>query len=378
MKRIRLILCILLCTCVFQNAGARTVKVALILPFNAAGETPSVQYLDFYAGALLALEHQRGEGVDILLTVIDFAELEQEDSDTDFDSEIFRNDLIIGPVSAADHRLIQFGCKFYHVPFVSPLDPAAEEYVADNPYFFQVPVSQQRQVENLVQRLESEGDGPITLFSNPVSPREKQLESDCENALLARNLPYRKISYEVLQGRLITDELRLQMNPGEEPLHQRVLIASEDEAFASDVVRNMNLLRLSGIPVTLYAPNRVRSFETIDAANLYKLELRVSTSFYVDYTDDAVRDFILKYRALYNTEPSQYAFQGYDILTYFTTTLNDLGDGFLDFIEYYPMDLLQNSIRFVRTNEEGGFVNIHTRDIAYRPDHSVTVVDPLR
>ena len=42
------------------------------------------------------------------------------------------------------------------------------------------------------------------------------------------------------------------------------------------------------------------------------------------------------------------------------------------------MDLLQNSIRFVRTNEEGGFVNIHTRDIAYRPDHSVTVVDPLR
>ena len=43
----------------------------------------------------------------------------------------------------------------------------------------------------------------------------------------------------------------------------------------------------------------------------------------------------------------------------------------------YPMDLLQNSIRFVKTNEEGGYVNVHTRDIEYRPDNTVkVVVDP--
>ena len=41
------------------------------------------------------------------------------------------------------------------------------------------------------------------------------------------------------------------------------------------------------------------------------------------------------------------------------------------------MDLLQNSIRFVKTNEEGGYVNVHTRDIEYRPDNTVkVVVDP--
>lgn len=372
MKRLRAILLIVLCACISLNAGARSVKVALILPFDVASGNPNTNYLDFYAGALLAVENQRNAGVDIRLTVIDLPDLMEDDAE--FTDDLFRNDVMIGPVSAAEMQLFQRICKIFRIAFVSPLDPAAEEYAGDNPYFFQIPTSPERQAANLVARLKAEGDGPVTLFSNPVSPQEIQLEERYEKALTAAGIAYRKISYEVLRGRLITDELRAQMAPGGESLPQRVLIASEDEAFASDVVRNMSLLAISGIPVTLYAPNRLRNFETIDVANLYKLGLRISTPYYVDYTQEATRDFVLKYRALYGTEPSQYAFQGYDVLTYFIATLNDLGDAFFDFVEYYPMDLLQNSIRFVRSEEEGGYVNVHTRDIEYRPDNTVKVV----
>ena len=372
MKRLRAILLVVLCACISLNAGARSVKVALILPFDVASGNPNTNYLDFYAGALLAVENQRNAGVDIRLTVIDLPDLMEDDAE--FTDDLFRNDVMIGPVSAAEMQLFQRICKIFRIAFVSPLDPAAEEYAGDNPYFFQIPTSPERQAANLVARLKAEGDGPVTLFSNPVSPQEIQLEERYEKALTAAGIAYRKISYEVLRGRLITEELRAQMNPGGESLPQRVLIASEDEAFASDVVRNMSLLAISGIPVTLYAPNRLRNFETIDVANLYKLGLRISTPYYVDYTQEATRDFVLKYRALYGTEPSQYAFQGYDVLTYFIATLNDLGDAFFDFVEYYPMDLLQNSIRFVRSEEEGGYVNVHTRDIEYRPDNTVKVV----
>jgi hypothetical protein len=372
MKRLRAILLIVLCACISLNAGARSVKVALILPFDVASGNPNTNYLDFYAGALLAVENQRNAGVDIHLTVIDLPDLME--GDAEFTDDLFRNDVMIGPVSAAEMQLFQRICKIFRIAFVSPLDPAAEEYAGDNPYFFQIPTSPERQAANLVARLKAEGDGPVTLFSNPVSPQEIQLEERYEKALTAAGIAYRKISYEVLRGRLITEELRAQMAPGGESLPQRVLIASEDEAFASDVVRNMSLLAISGIPVTLYAPNRLRNFETIDVANLYKLGLRISTPYYVDYTQEATRDFVLKYRALYGTEPSQYAFQGYDVLTYFIATLNDLGDAFFDFVEYYPMDLLQNSIRFVRSEEEGGYVNVHTRDIEYRPDNTVKVV----
>ncbi len=372
MKRLRAILLIVLCACISLNAGARSVKVALILPFDVDSGNPNTNYLDFYAGALLAVENQRNAGVDIHLTVIDLPDLMEDDAE--FTDDLFRNDVMIGPVSAAEMTLFQRICKIFRIAFVSPLDPAAEEYAGDNPYFFQIPTSPERQAANLVARLKAEGDGPVTLFSNPVSPQEIQLEERYEKALTAAGIAYRKISYEVLRGRLITEELRAQMAPGGESLPQRVLIASEDEAFASDVVRNMSLLAISGIPVTLYAPNRLRNFETIDVANLYKLGLRISTPYYVDYTQEATRDFVLKYRALYGTEPSQYAFQGYDVLTYFIATLNDLGDAFFDFVEYYPMDLLQNSIRFVRSEEEGGYVNVHTRDIEYRPDNTVKVV----
>ena len=376
MKRLRTILLIALCACIFHDAGARSVKMALILPFDVASGTPKVNYLDFYAGALLAVENQRNAGVDIRLSVIDLPDLNEDDAE--LNDDLFANDVIIGPVSAAEMLLIQRICRIFGTAFVSPLDLLAEDYAVGNPRFFQIPTSPERQAANLVARLKAEGDGPVTLFCNPVSPQEERLQARYEKALKDAGVAYNVITYEVLKGRLITEDLRRQMNPGQEILPQRVLVASEDEAFASDVVRNMSLLvSLYNIPVTLYASNRLRSFETIDATNLYKLGLRVSTPYYVDYTNEATRDFVLKYRALYNTEPSQYAFQGYDVLTYFIATLNDLGDAFFDFVEYYPMDLLQNSIRFVRTEEEGGYLNVHTRDIEYRPDNTIKVVtDP--
>ena len=376
MNRLRTILLIVLCACIFHDAGARSVKVALILPFDVASGTPKVNYLDFYAGALLAVENQRNAGADIRLTVIDLPDLNEDDSE--LNDGLFANDFIIGPVSAAEMLLIQRICRLCGTAFVSPLDPYAEDFVTDNPRFFQIPTSPERQAANLVARLKAEGDGPVTLFCNPVSPQEERIRARYEKALREAGIEYRTISYEVLKGRLITEELRERMNPGDKPLPQRVLVASEDEAFASDVVRNMSLLvSLYNIPVTLYASNRLRSFETIDVTNLYKLGLRVSTPYFVDYSREETRDFVLKYRALYNTEPSQYAFQGYDVLTYFIATFNDLGDAFFDFVEYYPMDLLQNSIRFVRAEEEGGYLNIHTRDIEYRPDNTIRIVtDP--
>ena len=117
MKRLRLILCIALCACIFTNAGARSVKVALILPFDAASGSPSVNYLDFYAGALLAVENQRNAGIDIRMTVIDLPDLNEDDSE--LNDNLFDNDVIIGPVRAAEMLLIQRICKIFGTPFVS-------------------------------------------------------------------------------------------------------------------------------------------------------------------------------------------------------------------------------------------------------------------
>ena len=97
----------------------------------------------------------------------------------------------------------------------------------------------------------------------------------------------------------------------------RIVIASESEAFVNDVVRNLNLLIFNNIDVVLYAPSKIRSFETIEVENLHNTSLHVSLTYHIDYESENVKSFLMRYRALYNTEPTQFAFQGYDIARYF-------------------------------------------------------------
>ena len=207
MKRLRTILLIVLCACICHVAGARSVKVALILPFDVASGAPSVKYLDFYAGALLAVENQKNAGVNVRLTVIDLPDLNEDDSD--FNDDLFENDVIIGPVRAGEMLLFQRICKLYETPFVSPLDPLAEDLAADNPYFFQVPTSPQRQAANLIARLKADGEGPVTLFCNPISPEEEELEARYDKALTEAGAA----SVSLLTACVVWDPMRIRKEP---------------------------------------------------------------------------------------------------------------------------------------------------------------------
>ena len=46
-----------------------------------------------------------------------------------------------------------------------------------------------------------------------------------------------------------------------------------------------------------------------------------------------MKQFLLAYRALYNTEPSQFAFQGYDTITYFARLVSRYGDHWMRMLE---------------------------------------------
>ena len=101
-----------------------------------------------------------------------------------------------------------------------------------------------------------------------------------------------------------------------------VLGPSNSEAFVSDVVRNLNLLHTNPVDenrrkITLFGLPRWRNFETIEVDYFHRMNLHLSLPYYVDYSREEVKAFLMKYRALYNIEPTPFAFQGYDITRYF-------------------------------------------------------------
>ncbi len=344
------------------------IKIALILPFDTHTSTPSANYLDFYSGALMAVEKLKEAGLQIALNTIDI-------SAYSWLGEIFQNNmikdcnLVVGHIDANQINTFTDYCSYNKIPFVSPLDLQTDSLAFHNRYFFQMPVTAATQTKNLIGRINLGDNSKLTIFSD-ASGSEETYRRSILAAIDSAGLPRNEIRYHIVSGRTIIDSLITTMSPDVE---HHIVVASEQEAFASDVIRNMGVLKFHGYNIKLYCSNRIRNFETIEGNLLHEVNAHISTNYFVDYGDKATKEFILGYRALFKTEPTPFAFHGYDTFLYFITVINDLGKDFSNLIYYCPMNMLQNDIHFRRTGPDGGFVNIDSRDLEYTPDSRITV-----
>lgn len=344
----------------------REVSVSLLLPLKATGSSSSQNNMDFYSGVLLATYDLAEEGVKTELSVYDVA-----DGNFPVTKERLENsDLVIGPISSGD-----LGRVFDTAPdakaVISPLDPRAESLVATHGNMIQAPVPHKLQYEDLAAWIKEDKkytDRVIVITEKGA--RANEAVSLMTAAIDSTGISYSPFSYSILEGRNVTDPLtRLMTENGT----NRVLIASESEAFVNDVVRNLNLLIHKKLDIVLYAPSKIRSFETIEVENFHNTKLHVSLGYYIDYSDKKVMDFIMKYRALYNAEPSQFAFQGYDIANYFIRLFSRYGDRWPSKIDSEEMSMLQSTFKCSR-KEDQGYTNTGVRRIVYGNDWSVNKV----
>ena len=344
----------------------REVSVSLLLPLKATGSSSSQNNMDFYSGVLLATYALAEEGVKTELSVYDVA-----DGNFPVTKERLEgSDLVIGPISSGDlGRVFELAPEAKAV--ISPLDPRAESLVSAHGNMIQAPVPHRLQYEDLAAWIkEDKGYSDRVIVITEKGARANEAVSLMTAAIDSTGISYSPFSYSILEGRNVTEPLSRLMN---ENGTNRVLIASESEAFVNDVVRNLNLLIHKKYDIVLYAPSKIRGFETIEVENFHNTKLHVSLGYYIDYTDKKVMDFIMKYRALYNAEPSQFAFQGYDIASYFIRLFSRYGDRWPSKIGSEEMSMLQSTFKCSR-NEDEGYINTGVRRIVYGNDWSVNKV----
>ena len=340
------------------------VKATLILPMRTTTGNPSRNNMDFYSGVLLAVKDLAETGISTELNVYDSSDSSHPIVSEDLDG----SDLVIGPVSSADlNKLLATESQIKAI--ISPLDPRAESLALTNSNFIQVPAPQTVQYQDLASWIkEDTAPGDTLLIISEKGSRQTDATSQLTLAAESTGLTFIPFSYSILEGRDITEPLtNLMTKTGT----NRVLIASESEAFVNDVVRNLNILVYNKINIVLYAPARIRNFETIEVENLHNTALHASLGYLIDYEDQQVKNFLLKYRALYNTEPTQYAFQGYDIATYFISMCSRYGSDWMRKLDGSEQHMLQSTFRFVPM-PEGGFVNQGIRRVVYGNGWSVT------
>ena len=236
----------------------------------------------------------------------------------------------------------------------------------------QAPASTADQYRDLLSWLKGEmknGDKVFVLSEKGVTQSSGM--KTMNEVLAESGISCSRYSYAILDGREAVNTLDGMMT---KTGVNRIIINSESEAFVNDAVRNLATLIFRKFNIVLYSQSKIRSYDTIDPENLHSLKTRVSSAYYVDYDSREVSEFLMKYRALYRTEPTQFAFHGYDLTYYFIRHKSYYGKNWMERLDRNICNnLLQTDFRFVRT-ADGGFTNCGIRRFVYNPDYTVTRV----
>lgn len=350
-------------TVITSYTSKSKVTATVLLPLKATGAGSSRSNMDFYSGVLVAARDLTELGIDVKLNVYDIANGGLGTTK----SELEESDIIIGPVSTGDITRL-FSMSDEIGPVISPLDPRVEPLAANYRNLVQAPSSQMAQYQDMADWIQEdlmESDRVIVISEKGARMNDegKKMKAVLDSAAFE----YQPFAYSILDGREIKEPIEAVMTMEGT---NRVVIASDSEAFVNDVVRNLNLIIHDKFSVVLYGPAKIRTFETIEVENFHNTSLHASLAYYIDYEDDNVKKFLMRYRALFGTEPTQFAFQGYDVARYFLELYTKYGEYWPQMIDKADRKMLQSNFN-CRAVEGGGYTNKGIRRIIYGMDYSI-------
>ena len=342
--------------------------ISVVLPFNASRLTGNLNTYaaDFYAGVLTAAGQLKEEGL-MEHFVINTVDLSQYDSSWDMiaDGALKGSELIIGPISERDLQPVVAFAKNKEIPVVSPLDLNTASLADGNPYFYLFPPQSDLALSHQIDRISDNRHAPessiTVIYEDGTDSSELTLETFHE--LTEKGLQFNKFKYDFLSGRGIDNLMSQSLSPTHT---NRVIIPSMNEAFITDALRNLNLIKSSyDYRIEVYGMSRWKSFETIESNYLHALDLRLAMSYYTDYNDSLTVEFINRYREAFNTEPTSFSYQGYDILTFFVKAMNTYGKDFPAAIINERKSLLQSDVLFLPVAPGSGCENRAFKDICF-------------
>ncbi len=403
------------CESMYRNISSETITVALLLPFDVEAthranlitkviDEDTVQvtrenlilsprsrtFIEFYEGALMAMDSLKKIGVNIHLLTYDTAPDSNKVKEILAKPEMQLVDLIIGPAYASNLKLVSEFSKQKQIQMVSPLSNINEE-MDDNPLLFQVNPSDTLLYEQYADYITNINpqERIIVIKSAKASSDEEFLAKTIKDKLYLKQMQkglmpdYKEIifSEQDIQG------VAALMKKDERNI---VIVPSSKEADVSKIVTTLKGVKeTSDCQIKLVGFNNWLRFQTIDPVDIYMLDTEIITAQALDYDNKEVNDFILKYRQWYHTEPyavapyfvrsgknvnySRYGIWGYDVSYYFILARAMYGPKF----EFCLLQMKQNQVQFnfnfVRHENWSGFYNAGLFVIKFRPNYDVTV-----
>lgn len=335
-------------------------NIGLYLPISAAvtdslkPTARTLSFLAFYQGALIAVDHLTKNGIKTKLYVYDTEKMSSTIDGLVKKPEFLSLDLLIGPVYPELQKQISELSAKNRIPMVSPLS-TEDKFLKSNPYYFQAnPVRKVRMdaTADYISR-EFAKEKIIFLETDNGSPESRMIRERIaskigkQGAAKETQLPVYNIWTKGNEG------LELQLM-ADKP---NILVMAETNEVNVSIAMNRLALLSKKYPLVLVGIQEFQKMQSIDIENLHDVNLRFLTTSFVDYTQSSVLTFVENFKNEFGTEPSLFAFQGYDVISYFLTALQKAGNLTHGFPPEANKGLLHSSYHFSKVSDLGGYFN---------------------
>lgn len=233
----------------------------------------------------------------------------------------------------------------YNIPIVNPISER-DQIIAGNPMVFKVRPSLRSQVPELVEYL-------LKAYPNEniIILRDGQFEDKEEPESLLKACTEKSMNIHLIDGYGRAFEI---FSKEKENI---LVVFSDNKVFTIELFTKLNEFR-NDYKFTIIGLPKWDEMEGLESEYLVNLKTHMMAASFIDYDEQEVKKFVLKYQDRYKTDPDLMAFQGFDIAIYFFTALKKYGKTFDRCITGLRMKSLQTDFQF-RLSPGNGFENQH-------------------
>lgn len=332
----------------------KELHIAFLLPFmleQDKKEAGTERFLEFYSGALLALQQAKAKGISLTIYTYDTDKTEERMNDILQNSELKTVDLIVGPAFSNQIPAISDFAKLNKIHTLIPFSSKVPD-IDTNPYLFQFNPGSDVELEHITDLLTGTAKDMNIVFAQlaDVSSMDegKMWVSDLKNALTAAN---RKFSTLQLNAPTVT-EFTKAMKPG-----VKNLIIFNTDKF-SVVVPYLKAIK--EIPAE-YQPVLYQQYSWTAQSALLPTGIYMSPFMKYMEADKLTRANSL-YTYYYGAPGKQtklrFDLLGYDLTNYFVELISTNGKKFAGKVETFRYNNgVQSLPKFERSSKNGGFIN---------------------
>lgn len=314
--------------------------------------------VDFYAGALLAVDFARQRGISVNLHVFDSQEMEGGVKALFNRRNVKDVDVVIGPLRQALVERTASELSSDNIPVISPLSNRQGRMYSN----FIQSIPQNNVLENrMISYLKANHNGQnmVLITDNANSAKQRRLQESFPGLIIIKPREGNFFRNDDIANRINRD--------GE----NWVIIESSNVTLVSSAVGILNSVRRSK-HVRLFTLDKNDAFDFREVSNIHLSNLEFtypSWNKIYNYNDEI--PFVKAYQAKYETLPNRFAARGFDI-TYDALLRLAYADSILDANDKIEGETayVENKFNYQR-DSSGGYINTAVYILQYAKDLNV-------